>query len=103
MKGKSQARKKPVQKSVKANITFPVARIARYLREGHFAPNISVQAAVALGAVLENIVFELLDLTVEVVRKEKMLRVFPRHLREALKFDEDLDTFFQQSMTTIGI
>ena len=94
MVSKKTDRKRPVQNSTRANIIFPVGRIARYLKEGHYAPNISIQAAVSLGAVLESILLELLDLTVEVVKKEKVVRIFPRHLQEALKYDEDLDHFF---------
>ena len=53
MKGKiHKARKPGVTKSQRADLTFPIARIARFLRRGNYANRISDLAAVALGAVL---------------------------------------------------
>lgn len=72
MRGKTTDRKKYLSNSDRANLHFPVGRIARYLRVGHFAPNISLQAAVALAAILENIIFEILDLTTKIVKNHKV-------------------------------
>ena len=73
-------RKKPMTRSSRADLIFPVGRVARYLRQGRYADRFSGLAAVALAACLESLVFEIFDMAVEVVYTKKKKRIFPVHI-----------------------
>ncbi|RRT38202.1 hypothetical protein B296_00056105 [Ensete ventricosum] len=51
-------RKKPVSRSVKAGLQFPVGRIGRYLKKGRYAQRVGTGAPVYLAAVLEYLAAE---------------------------------------------
>ena len=51
-----------ISKSERAQLIFPVGRIARYLKAGNFAPRVSALAPVHMAAVLEFLVAELMEL-----------------------------------------
>lgn len=50
---KGESKKKPVTKSVKADLQFPVGRLARYLKNGRYAKRVGIGAPIFLAAVLE--------------------------------------------------
>ena len=60
-KGKSSA-SRPVSRSSKAGLQFPVGRIARFLKAGRFAERVGAGAPVYLAAVLEYLAAEVLEL-----------------------------------------
>lgn len=78
-------------KSKKAGLTFPVARTARLLRNGRFAPRIGKGAPVYLAAVLEYLCAELLELAGNASRDNKKKRITPRFLTLAVRNDEELN------------
>ncbi|KAJ6381284.1 hypothetical protein OIU77_030043 [Salix suchowensis] len=47
-------KKKPVSRSAKAGLQFPVGRIGRYLKKGRYSQRVGSGAPVYLAAVLEN-------------------------------------------------
>lgn len=51
-------KKKPVSRSVKAGLQFPVGRIGRYLKKGRYAQRVGTGAPVYLVAVLEYLAAE---------------------------------------------
>lgn len=51
-------KKKPVSRSVKAGLQFPVGRIGRYLKNGRYARRVGTGAPVYLAAVLEYLAAE---------------------------------------------
>jgi histone H2A len=51
-------KKKPVSRSVKAGLQFPVGRIGRYLKQGRYSQRIGTGAPVYLAAVLEYLAAE---------------------------------------------
>lgn len=53
-------KKKPVSRSVKAGLQFPVGRIGRYLKKGRYSQRIGTGAPVYLAAVLEYLAAEVL-------------------------------------------
>ncbi|GMH29424.1 hypothetical protein Nepgr_031267 [Nepenthes gracilis] len=55
-------KKKPVPRSVKAGLQFPVGRIGRYLKKGRYSPRVGTGAPVYLAAVLEYLAAEVLEL-----------------------------------------
>ena len=72
-------------------MTFPVARIGRYLRKGRYAPRVGVASAIFMSAVLEYLVAELLELAGNCAREHKKARIIPRHIKLAIKNDEELN------------
>lgn len=53
-------KKKPVSRSVKAGLQFPVGRIGRFLKKGRYAQRVGTGAPVYLAAVLEYLAAEVL-------------------------------------------
>ncbi|KAG0466537.1 hypothetical protein HPP92_018117 [Vanilla planifolia] len=51
-------KKKPITRSVKAGLQFPVGRIGRYLKKGRYAQRVGTDAPVYLAAVLEYLAAE---------------------------------------------
>lgn len=54
-------KKKPVTRSVRAGLQFPVGRIGRYLKHGRYAQRIGTGAPVYLAAVLEYLAAEVIS------------------------------------------
>ena len=78
-------------RSSRAGLTFPVGRIHRMLRNGHYAERIGGGAPVYLAAVLEYLTAEILELAGNAARDNKKLRIIPRHLQLAIRNDEELN------------
>lgn len=53
-------KKKPVSRSVKAGLQFPVGRIGRYLKKGRYSQRVGTGAPVYLAAVLEYLAAEVM-------------------------------------------
>ncbi|CAG9465027.1 unnamed protein product [Pedinophyceae sp. YPF-701] len=70
---------------------FPVARVARYLKRGRYADRLGGGAPVYLGAVLEYLCAEVLELAGHAARDNKKPRIAPRHILLAVRRDEELD------------
>lgn len=71
---------KPVSKSAKAGLQFPVGRIARFMKQGKFADRVGAGAPVYLAAVLEYLAAEVLELAGNAARDNKKTRIVPRHI-----------------------
>jgi len=85
---------KMISRSSKAGLTFPVGRIARYLRLGGYAKRVGAGAPVYLAAVLEYIVAEVLELAGNAAKDNKKKRIIPRYIQLAVRNDDELDKFF---------
>lgn len=83
--------KSGVSKSSRAGITFPVGRIHRLLRKGHYAERVGAGSAVYLSAVLEYLCAEILELAGNASRDNKKQRIAPRHILLAVRNDEELN------------
>lgn len=57
---KGASKRKPVSKSVKAGLQFPVGRIARFLKKGRYARRLGTGAPIYLAAVLEYLAAEVI-------------------------------------------
>lgn len=75
-KGKT-AGKKSVTRSTKAGLQFPVGRIARYLKKGKYASRVGAGAPVYLAAVLEYLAAEVLELSGNAARDNKVSSMPP--------------------------
>ena len=89
-RGKGKSGKKPVSRSAKAGLQFPVGRIARYLKKGRYATRVGAGAPVYLAAVLEYLCAEVLELSGNAARDNKKNRIAPRHVQLAIRNDEEL-------------
>lgn len=86
-----KAKAKPKTRTSRAGLQFPVGRIHRYLRKGHYANRIGSGAPVYLAAVLEYLSAEILELAGNAARDNKKQRIIPRHLQLAVRNDEELN------------
>jgi len=77
-------------KSQRAGIVFPAGRIQRKLKQGNYADRIGVGASVYLGAVLEYLTAEVVELAGNAARDNHKQRIMPRHVLLAVKNDEEL-------------
>ncbi|XP_014007712.1 late histone H2A.2.2 [Salmo salar] len=84
--------KTPTSRSVRAGLQFPVGRIHRLLKKGHYATRIGTGAAVYLAAILEYLCAEVLELSGNAARDNKKSRIAPRHIQLAVRNDEELNT-----------
>ena len=87
--GKAKAKAKT--RSFRAGLQFPVGRVHRFLRKGHYADRIGSGAPVYLAAVLEYLSAEILQLAGNTARDNKKARIVPRHLQLAVRNDEELN------------
>ncbi|XP_020680014.1 histone H2A [Dendrobium catenatum] len=83
-------KKKPVSRSVKAGLQFPVGRIGRFLKKGRYSQRVGTGAPVYLAAVLEYLAAEVLELAGNAARDNKKNRIIPRHVLLAVRNDEEL-------------
>jgi histone H2A len=98
-RGKAGAAR-PVSRSAKAGLQFPVGRIARFLKQGRYAERIGAGAPVYMAAVLEYLAAEVLELAGNAARDNKKTRIVPRHIQLAIRNDEELNKLM--SNTTIA-
>jgi histone H2A len=78
--------------SARAGLQFPVGRINRYLRRHfHNQHRIGKTSGVYLGAVLEYLTAEVLELSGNAARDNKKSRIVPRHIQLAVRNDEELN------------
>ena len=80
-----------MSRSAKAGLQFPVGRIARYLRRQRVASRVGSGAPVYLGAVLEYLTAEILELAGNAAKENKKTRIIPRHIQLAVRNDEELN------------
>ncbi|CAG9858278.1 unnamed protein product [Phyllotreta striolata] len=90
-KGKVKSASKAKSRSSRAGLQFPVGRIHRVLRKGHYAERIGAGGSVYLAAVLEYLAAEVLELAGNAARDNKKSRIMPRHLQLAIRNDEELN------------
>ncbi len=101
-KGKGKGTRGGVSRSVRAGITFPVGRIARYLRQGRYSQRVGAGAPVYLAAVLEYLAAELLELAGNAAKDNKRARITPRFILLAIKNDEELNKFMAETTIADG-
>lgn len=87
----SQGKAKSKTRSSRAGLQFPVGRMHRLLKKGHYAERIGSGAPVYLSAVLEYLTAEILELAGNAARDNKKSRIIPRHLQLAIRNDEELN------------
>lgn len=81
----------------RTGLRFPVGRLHRLIKAERVAKNVSPTAAIALAAVLEYYIAEVLEVTTEVMKPTKMIT--PRDLLE-IKNDSELALLQRGVITT---
>ncbi|XP_048818013.1 histone H2A-beta, sperm-like [Lagopus muta] len=81
-------------KSAMAGLQFPVGRVFRLLKRGHYSDRISPGSAVYMAAVLEYLTAEILELAGNAARENKKTRILPRHIQLAVRNDDELSKLF---------
>ncbi|XP_032081970.1 histone H2A, sperm-like [Thamnophis elegans] len=99
MSGRGKKHPKPalparITKTKKCGLQFPVGRIHRFLKQGHYAERISPGASVYLAAVLEYLSAEVIELAGSAAHQNKKKRIGPRHIQMAIRNDEELNKLF---------
>ncbi|XP_037927690.1 histone H2A.V-like, partial [Teleopsis dalmanni] len=103
-KAETEAKAKPVSRSARADLQFPVGRVHRYLKQ-HLTSRERVggTAAVYSAAILEYLVAEVLQLAGEAASEFNVKRITPRHLQLAIRGDEELDSLIKAIIPSGGV
>merc|ERR1712226_654377 len=101
-RGKGKGRRGATSRSARAGITFPVGRVARYMRNGRYTTRVGAGAPVYVAAVMEYLCAEVLELAGNAAKDNKRARVTPRFINLAVRNDEELSNFFANATVAQG-
>ncbi|KAM6284677.1 histone H2A-like [Spheniscus humboldti] len=81
----AKTKKSRSSRSSRAGLLFPVSRVERQLRRGHFAERFGARAPVYLAAVLQWVTHKAMDMAGKISKKSKQQRISPSHLQMAVR------------------
>ena len=86
----------------KKGSTFSLGRMAAYCKNGKYAERIGAGTPIYLSAVLEYLVFEILELAAAEAGKDKKSRITPTHIMMAIQNDPELKKLVQGQFVNAG-
>lgn len=89
-------------KSSKAGLVFPIGRIRRMLKERMVGQRVGGHAAIYMGAVLEYLTAELVEIAGNVSKNSKKVRIMPSMIKECLKEDEEMNQLLKNVTFRLG-
>jgi len=101
-KGKAKGKVQSISKTSRAGITFPVGRVARYIRRGRYTSRLGAGAPVYIAAVMEYLCAEVIELAGNAAKDNKRMRITPRFILLAIKNDEELSNFMKDITISEG-
>ena len=87
---------------MKKGSTFSFGRMATYCKSGKYAPRIGAGTPIYMAAVLEYLVFEILELAAAEAAKDKKKRITPDHIMRAVYNDPELTKLVQGQFCRAG-
>lgn len=97
-------KKKPVSKSTRSGLIFPVGRIHRILKQRVSHRNrVGASAAVYCAAVIEYLATEILDLAGNCCRDQSAKTITPKRLQLVIKTDSELDALIKATIPGAGV
>ncbi|XP_065491639.1 late histone H2A.2.2-like [Caloenas nicobarica] len=94
----AKAKKSRSSRSSRAGLLFPVSRVDRQLRRGHFAERLGARAPVYLAAVLQCVTRKTMDEAAKISKEKKQQRISPLHLKMAVQKSSVLKKLMRGSM-----
>lgn len=101
--GSKKVNGKPVQKSVRAGLTFNVTRIEKLMMLESTTARKSAGAAVYLTAVAEYLAAEVLELAGNAARDNRRIRITARNIKLAILNDEELNRLYSDTVIAGGV
>ncbi|XP_025296873.1 histone H2A-Bbd type 1-like [Canis lupus dingo] len=95
-------RRHGLSRSRRAELQFPVSRVDRLLREGHYAHRLSSSTPVFLAGILEYLTSNILELAGQEARNSHKMRITPEHLQKALGNNQYLSQLFEENTYSQG-
>ncbi|XP_037377813.1 histone H2A-Bbd type 1-like [Talpa occidentalis] len=93
---RARPRRPCVSRSARAELQFPVSRVDRLLREGHYAPRLRSATPVFLAGVLEYLTANILELASKEAQSHRRMRITPEHVQRAMDKDQQLSLLFEK-------
>ena len=87
-------KKKPITLSSRAELKLPVGRIRRKIIDEKYASRVSLSAALAVAAVTEYLMQEIIENSSYQCVQKGVKRILPRHIMLGIQNDDDLKTAF---------
>lgn len=94
--------RRKASRAKQTKLLFPAHRVRRFLQHGNYTKRIGQKAPIALAAVLEYLITEVLGLSGQIAKKFKTKRIQPRHLLLAIRMDDELNQLLQHIIVVQG-